>query len=200
MEKDRKFRALAIAAICIAVVGVSVAYAALTASLTITGTATVDTSASWNIHWASGATATATPVGSSSVVANPAVNAAGTELTWAVKFTAPGDSVTISANMVNDGTLNAALADTSADIKANGNAELTKHFTYSMKVNSKTLADQKGKILASKASVPVEIVVTLNSSITTEEWNAINALENKTVTFTANLDFVQAANDAKDTL
>ena len=42
MEKDRKFRALAIAAICIAVVGVSVAYAALTASLTITGTATVE--------------------------------------------------------------------------------------------------------------------------------------------------------------
>ena len=186
MEKDRKFRALAIAAICIAVVGVSVAYAALTASLTITGTATVE-AATWDVHW------DASPSGSANQSTASVSNVAATtdKLTFAVKFTAPGDSVTINAKMVNDGTLKAKLSG-NADL-TNDNADLAQYIDATMTVDGISYTAAQGKVLKTNGDfVDVVITLTLNDAKATAAWDTISALENKTVTYTADFGFVQA--------
>ena len=197
MEKDRKFRALAIAAICVAVVGVSVAYAALATTLTVSGTATVNTTNSWRVRWESTETDDVAPAitsKSNSVTFTTAPTLAAdetTKLTWAATFTAPGDTFTITAFITNDGTLNAKLSN-GTDLAISG--DLAEHFTYSMKINSKDIDEQNGNILAAGKRVPVVITVALND-VDNDTWAEIGEAANKTVTFTATIPFVQATDE-----
>ena len=194
MEKDRKFRALAIAAICIAVVGVSVAYDALATTLTITGTATVDTDASWNIHWDGAPTVTNKT--SSVSVTGPSI--VGNNLTWAATVTAPGDTFTINAKIVNDGTL-AAKLNGGSDIAISG--DLADHFTATMTIDGAAIAAQNGKVLKGKVTaadeVPVVIVVKF-ADVDNTTWETIAGTANKTVQFVASIPFVQAADSETD--
>ncbi len=138
MEKDRKFRALAIAAICVAIVGVSVAYAALSATLNINGTATVDTTGAWDIQIKTPA-CTATGLAK----CDPAAALTGTTtLTWGAKFVAPGDTVTVTANIVNEGTIDALLETIKnvASVKEGGDPDILKFLTYTVKIGSTTIA------------------------------------------------------------
>ena len=189
MEKDRKFRALAIAAICVAVVGVSVAYAALGAALNVTGTATVSTKDSWNVV-ATNATCTATGqayfVTGEEHVTSKVFNVDGTSLTWDATFTAPKDAVTCTFTWTNGGSIDAAVTKLVADKSGTQAA----NFTYDIKIGNnaittETIAD---KYLKAKTSKDVTIVVTfdkegkLETLPTTEE----------TATFTAAFEFAQA--------
>ena len=197
MENDRKFRALAIAAICIAVVGVSVAYAALATTLTITGTATVDTDASWNVHWDSAPSVTDKT--NSVSVTGPSI--VGNNLTWAATVTAPGDTFTINAKIVNDGTL-AAKLNGGSDIAITG--ELADYFKTETKmtINGAAIASQNGKVLKGKGTgaadfVDVKIVV----KFTTFGFEVLvhdDASTDKTVKFVASIPFVQAADSETD--
>lgn len=138
MEKDRKFRALAIAAICVAIVGVSVAYAALSAILNISGTATVSTDGAWNIVIN---TPACTKTGLASC--DPAIpSISGTTLTWGAKFVAPGDTVTVTANIVNEGTIDAVLETIKnvATVKEGGDQDILKFITYTVQIGSTTIA------------------------------------------------------------
>lgn len=103
--ENKSFKVLAIVALCVAVAGLSVAYAALSETLNITGSAKTGASSdSWNIHFANGNCTTA-----GSAVAGT-FSASGTTATLGEStFNAPGDTVTCTFDVVNDGSLNAAI-------------------------------------------------------------------------------------------
>lgn len=109
MEKDnnRAFKTLAIVAICIAVVGLSIGYAALSQTLNITTEATVGSQASnWNIKFVNPGEGQAT--GTSDV---GTITLTSTDVTVSgVILKAPGDAVTYTFDVVNDGTIDAKVS------------------------------------------------------------------------------------------
>ena len=188
MEKDRKFRALAIAAICVAVVGVSVAYAALTASLTITGTATVSTADAWKVQW----TNVGEPTKSSAVTipegGAPAIESGNQNITWSATFGAPKTSYSFKATFTNSGSIPAKL-EAGTYVSATGDASA--NFTYTVTDSDGDIADKAGYILESGKSVELTITVNFDAEGTLTE-EQLTALNTKTATFTLNLPWTQA--------
>ena len=115
MENNKGFKILAIVALCVAVAGLSVAYAALSETLNISGTAKVGaTSANWNVHFANGS---CTKTGGATA---GSITATGTQVTLGEStFTAPGDSVVCTFDVVNDGTINAKVGTVTIPDAAN---------------------------------------------------------------------------------
>ena len=190
MEKDRKFRALAIAAICVAVVGVSVAYAAFSTTLAITGTATVDTTSSWNVRWEDKETNDVAPViqKDSSITVTEGPTVSGTNISWAAKFTAPNTTLTLTAYIKNDGNLNAML-QSGTYLTTDGSAK--EKFDYTVTINGADASSKATAILASKQRVPVVVTVKLKDMDNEEFLNG--DLDGKTATFMLSLPFIQAA-------
>ena len=187
MEKDRKFRALAIAAICVAIVGVSVAYAALTASLTITGTATVSTNGgnAWKMQWTNVSDMTK----SSAVTANKATIASGNQnITWEATFGAPKTSLSFTSTFTNSGTIPAKL-EAGPYVTATGDAST--NFTYTVTDKDGDIADKAGYILESGKSVTLTVTVEFdkNGALTGAD---LSTLDTKTATFMLNLPWTQA--------
>lgn len=111
MERQRGIKALSVVALLIAVVGLSVAFAAMSRTLTINGTATVDP-ATWDVHFEN--LVKGAVLGGAEVTAEPTIGEAnGVASThigdYAVKLTKPGDSVTYTFDVVNEGDINATL-------------------------------------------------------------------------------------------
>lgn len=185
MEKDRKFRALAIAAICVAIVGVSVAYAALTASLKITGTATVSTADAWKIQWTNVSEMTK----SSAVTANKATIESGNQnITWSATFGAPKTSLSFTATFTNSGTIPAKL-EAGTYVAATGDAST--NFTYTVTDADGNIADKAGYILESGKSITLTVTVEFDKDGSLTE-SGLSALDTKTATFTLNLPWTQA--------
>ena len=184
MEKDRKFRALAIAAICVAVVGVSVAYASLTASLTITGTATVETADAWKVQWSNVGTMSK----STAVEAETAVISSGNQqITWSATFGAPKTYLEFDATFTNSGTIPAKL-ESGTYVSASGDA--ASHFTYSVTTaDGDNISDKAGYILGSGKSVTLTIRVEFDKEGALTD---LSTVDSKTATFTLNLPWVQA--------
>ena len=131
MENNKGFKILAIVALCVAVAGLSVAYAALSETLNISGTAKVGaTSANWNVHFANGS---CTKTGGATA---GSITATGTQVTLGEStFTAPGDSVVCTFDVVNDGTINAKVGTVTIPDAAN----LTYTGSGAAKTNDETL-------------------------------------------------------------
>lgn len=198
MEKsDKKFRALAIAAICIAIVGVSVAYAALSTILNINGTATVSTSTSWKIQFDNISTITTT--GNASTTREPALNTNDSNiLEWAAKFSAPGDSVSFSFQVKNSGSIDAVLDEvTKAIADANASIPVASYFTYDVTVGGQTITDGltpaiTKRILKSTNYTTVSVKVTFDAEGKIKTSEALEALDTGSVNFTLKLGFSQA--------
>ena len=189
MEKDRKFRALAIAAICVAIVGVSVAYAALTATLSITGTATVSTENAWKVEWSAVSEITkSSAVTLKENVTKPTITAGNQGITWEATFGAPKATLSFTATFKNSGTIPAKLQE-GTYVAATGDASA--NFTYEVKVGSDDISTKTGYILTSGKEVIVTVTVTFDAagSLTDTQLAALN---DKTATFTLNLPFTQA--------
>lgn len=190
MEKDRKFRALAIAAICVAIVGVSVAYAALTASLTISGTATVSTENAWKIQW----TAVGEPTKSAAVsfgdadAGKPKIGSGNQNITWTATFGAPKTNLTFTATFTNSGTIPAKL-EPGTYVNATGDA--SSNFDYSVKIGADDISTKSGNILQPGKSVTVTVTVDFDKTgtLTDEQLEELNT---KAATFTLNLPWTQA--------
>ena len=189
MGKDRKFRTLAIAAICVAIVGVSVAYAALSAALNVTGTATVDTAGSWNV--------TPTPVKCTATngayfitekehVTTKDFTAVGGTVNWDATFTAPKQSVTCTFSWTNGGSIDAAVKKLVATV--NGTQAANFDYTVTMGNTKLTPTTPNNKVLKAGSTKKVTMTVIfdkdgkLETLPTTEE----------TATFTAAFEFAQA--------
>ena len=173
MDKSREVKIIAVVALLVAVVGLSVAYAALNTTLKITGTATVN-SASWDVHFIKG---TGTPVGSATFV-EPEISTDSTALNnYSVKLTKPGDSVTYTFKITNQGSINAKLGTvnigdvtcTSADTTETGTAEANTtcaNLTYSVTYeNGDEIA--VGDVLNAGDTVDAKITITFNSDAET---------------------------------
>ena len=109
--KNERTQTIALAVLFVAVVTLTIAYAAMSQQLNITASATVaNKSAAWNVHFT---TATCTPSGKAQVTTAPTTSA--TDISGlAVKLRAPGDSVTCTFNVQNEGTLNAKISSYTA--------------------------------------------------------------------------------------
>ena len=190
MGNDRKFRALAIAAICVAVVGVSVAYAALQASLTIEGTATVNTENSWSVtpsNLACTATGQAGFTGTEDKTKTFAVST--NAITWDATFKAPGDKVTCELTWTNGGSIDAAVTNLVKSITGDAATALT----YDVVMGSTDVTDvvPTNKYLAAGTNKKATITVTFdeNRSLTAEQLADLNG---KTATMTVAFGFEQA--------
>ena len=197
MERDRKFRALAIAAICVAVVGVSVAYAALQATLSIEGTTSVGTlTDAWNVHWeninVTHKDSSISWSGSGNYATGPFIEG-DTVILWYAKFTAPNTSLTFTSDIVNEGSLNAKLlsgtyvstqVETGSESSGIGDA-----FEYDVKVGSTDISDKQGSILLSGTTKTVTVTVKLKDL----DNDTFNALNGKMIHFRLSLPFEQAA-------
>ncbi|HIU39698.1 MAG TPA: leucine-rich repeat domain-containing protein [Candidatus Aphodocola excrementigallinarum] len=107
MEKQRKIKVLAIAALIITILGLTVAFAALSQTLTINGAATLD-AAKWGIKFenlSDGKTSGDAIINDTAVIADDLVTINNID----VSLSTPGDSVTYTVDLVNEGTINAEI-------------------------------------------------------------------------------------------
>ena len=108
MEKERRTKALVIVVLLIVIAGLTVAFAALSATLNINGTAYLD-AAKWGIKFENlsepvkGGTATTT--GTAKI--EESKSAEITDIN--VSLSTPGDKVTYTVDLVNEGTINAKI-------------------------------------------------------------------------------------------
>lgn len=104
--------------ILVLILGISVGYAALSATLKINGTSTIK-SAKWSVHFGTEANDIEVTEGSvtGANVTTPAQIKAGTnntEIEFSVNLAEPGDFYEFTANVVNDGTLDAIIGGENA--------------------------------------------------------------------------------------
>lgn len=209
MEKDRKFRALAIAAICVAIVGVSVAYAALSASLTISGTGTVSTENAWKISWTKLSTTEEAKATSSSAVTITQLekDASDQKITWAATFAAPAAQMVFEATLTNGGTIPAKLVGLNKETitisknAATTGAEATADaFTYKVEAKGSTEGDTAWKdiktfdgwVLPSSKMINVRVTVIFDEKQTITDLTTYNGTA---ATFALSIPFIQATDE-----
>lgn len=98
-----------IAGLVVACVGISIGYAAFSSVLTIKSTAQVE-GMSWKIEFQNLSAATLT--GNAQKISDPVISEDKTELSsYNINFLDPGDSVTYTFQIANNGTIDAKLSD-----------------------------------------------------------------------------------------
>ena len=108
MEKERRTKALVAVVLLIVVAGLTVAFAALSSSLNIKGTAYLD-AAKWGIKFENlsepDKIGTATTTGTAKIEETKSAEITGIN----VGLSTPGDKVTYTVDLVNEGTINAKI-------------------------------------------------------------------------------------------
>ena len=192
MEQNRGTKIIAIVALCFAVAGISLAYAAMNTTLTIKGSATMDT-AKWSIKFKNLLTDTD---GAASFTTNPQITGDITIGDYAVTLTKPGDTVTLTFDVANDGTLDANLdqytlgaltCESAATPAVEADATtVCGNLSYTLTYTNATTAEQTGtvinagtavakdqKLLAGK-SVNLTLTLTYKSDATTLPSDDVN--------------------------
>ena len=107
MKDNRKvLYGLVALALVLSVVGISIGFASMSQDLTISGTTEV-VPASWKIKFAN--LSSPTLAGDAEVTTAPTIQGDTHIGNYAIKLTMPGDSVTYTFDVVNDGTIDAKL-------------------------------------------------------------------------------------------
>ena len=138
MQRERQIKNLSIIALIVSVIGLGIAFAAVSTTLNIKGTAPLDSS-KWDIHFENLSDAKLT--GKANVTQVPELTA--TKIgEYKVVLTGPGDSVTYTFDITNEGTLDARIGTyakaipifTGTDINtANSDEEIYKNsFIYKL--------------------------------------------------------------------
>lgn len=109
MKDNKKTLYILVAfALILSIVGISIGFAAMSQNLTISGTAEV-VPATWKIKFAN--LSSPTVAGDAEVTTPPTIQGDTHIGNFAVKLTAPGDSVTYTFDVVNEGTIDAKVTD-----------------------------------------------------------------------------------------
>lgn len=122
MKTDRKIKYIVVMALIVAVLGISVAFAAMNQTLNINGVANFNP-ATWNVKFAD----LSSPLINGNATVTVAPTLTETRIgDFVVNFSKPGDFVTYTFSVKNDGTMNASLSTfTMADPSCVGSSEVT---------------------------------------------------------------------------
>ena len=147
-RNTREMRIITVAALCVAVICLSVAYAALSQTLKVSGNAKMN-GADWNVHFAN------VKVAATGVATYTMPTVSSTQLKdFGVVLSKPGDSVTFSFDIVNDGNLDAVLSSLSKSnpecnsLTSERDSEIVcNNITYTLKYQDDSAVEEGDQLL-----------------------------------------------------
>ena len=188
MEKERRTKALAVVVLLIVVAGLTVAFAALSATLNINGTAYLD-AAKWGIKFENLSSPTkigsATTTGTAKIEEAKSASITGIN----VSLSTPGDKVTYTVDLVNEGTINAKIDNIEKTVLT---SEQQRYLTF--KVTDKNGNEvSEGDVLSAGETRNLTITIEFIKDLTKEDLPTSTS----TISLSYKLNFVQT--DEKDT-
>ena len=176
-------------ALVLSVVGISIGFAAMSTDLTINGSAEVFP-ASWDIKFKDLSSPTIT--GDAVVTTAPTITSDTHIGNYAVKLTKPGDSVTYTFKVANDGTIDAKLTDfikatptfTGTGATASADATIVQNnFEYTVTYSDDTAITKNTDELDAESYKTVKLVVGYKADATELPTNTVT-ISGLDVTFT----------------
>ncbi len=176
-------------ALVLSVAGISIGFAAMSTDLTINGSAEV-VPASWDIKFKDLSSPTIT--GDAEVTTAPTITSDTHIGNYAVKLTKPGDSVTYTFKVANDGTIDAKLTDfikatpTFTGTGATASADATiiqNNFVYTVTYSDDTAITKDTDELDAESYKTVKLVVGYKADATELPTNTVT-ISGLDVTFT----------------
>lgn len=176
-------------ALVLSVVGISIGFAAMSTDLTINGSAEVVPS-SWDIKFKDLSSPTIT--GDAEVTTAPTITSDTHIGNYAVKLTKPGDSVTYTFKVANDGTIDAKLTDfikatptfTGTGATASADATIVQNnFEYTVTYSDDTAITKNTDELDAESYKTVKLVVGYKADATELPTNTVT-ISGLDVTFT----------------
>ena len=153
MEKQRRIKMLSLSAVIVAVLGLTVAFAALSTTLNIKGSAYLD-AAKWGIKFQN--LSEPSIVGEASDAKTAKIEKDVSINDIKVTLSKPGDSVTYTVDLVNDGDINAKIENIE---KTNLTEEQQKYITFTVKYKENDTELKIGDILSKKEVKPLVIKI-----------------------------------------
>ena len=182
MEKERRTKALVVVVLLIVVAGLTVAFAALSTTLNINGTAYLD-AAKWGIKFENLSdpvkVGTATVTGTAKIEESKSAEITGIN----VSLSTPGDKVTYTVDLVNEGTINAKIDKIE---KTELTSEQQKYLTF--KITDKDGKEvSEGDILSASETRNLTITIEFIKDLTKEDLPTSTS----TISLSYKLNFVQ---------
>ena len=182
MEKERRTKALVVVVLLIVIAGLTIAFAALSATLNINGTAYLD-AAKWGIKFEnlseSVKVGTATTTGTAKIEETKAAEITGMN----VSLSTPGDKVTYTVDLVNEGTINAKIDNIEKTVLT---SEQQKYLTF--KITDKSGNEvSEGDILSAGETKKLIITIEFIKDLTKEDLPTSTS----TISLSYKLNFVQ---------
>ena len=182
MEKERRTKALVIVVLLIVIAGLTVAFAALSTTLNINGTAYLD-AAKWGIKFENLSepvkVGTASTSGTAKIEETKSAEINGIN----VNLSIPGDKVTYTVDLVNEGTINAKIDNIEKTILTE---EQQRYLTF--KVTDKDYNEvSEGDILSSGETKKLIITIEFIKDLTKEDLPTSTS----TISLSYKLNFVQ---------
>ena len=182
MEKERRTKALVIVVLLIVIAGLTIAFAALSATLNIKGTAYLD-AAKWGIKFKNLSEpvkfGTATTTGTAKVEETKSAEITGIN----VGLSTPGDKVTYTVDLVNEGTINAKIDNIEKTVLT---SEQQKYLTF--KITDKDGKEvSEGDILSAGETRNLTITIEFIKDLAKEDLPK----QTSTISLSYKLNFVQ---------
>ena len=182
MEKERRTKALVIVVLLIVIAGLTVAFATLSTTLNINGTAYLD-AAKWGIKFEN--LSSPTKIGSATTTGTAKIEETkAAEITdMNVNLSTPGDKVTYTVDLVNEGTINAKIDNIEKTVLT---SEQQRYLTF--KVTDKNGKEvSKGDILSAGETKNLTITIEFIKDLTKEDLPK----QTSTISLSYKLNFVQ---------
>ena len=190
MEKERRTKALVVVVLLIVVAGLTVAFAALSTTLNINGTAYLD-AAKWGIKFQNlsepVSIGTATTTETAKIEESKSAEITGIN----VSLSTPGDKVTYTVDLVNEGTINAKIDKIE---KTELTSEQQKYLTF--KVTDKDGKEvSEGDVLSAGETRSLTITIEFIKDLAKEDLPTSTS----TISLSYKLNFVQTDDKAETT-
>ena len=182
MEKERRTKALVVVVLLIVVAGLTVAFAALSATLNIKGTAYLD-AAKWGIKFENlsepESIGTATTTGTAKIEETKSAEINDIN----VSLSTPGDKITYTVDLVNEGTINAKIDKIEKTVLTE---EQQKYLTFKVAYTN-GLEVSEGDILSKGETKNITITIEFIKNLTKEDLPTSTS----TISLSYKLNFVQ---------
>ena len=189
MEKQRRIKILSLSAVIVAVLGLTVAFAALSTTLNIKGSAYLD-AAKWGIKFQN--LSEPSIVGEASDAKTAKIEKDVSINDIKVTLSKPGDSVTYTVDLINDGDINAKIENIE---KTNLTEEQQKYITFTVKYKEDDTELKIGDILSKGQVKPLVIKIEYRKDLESSDLPK-SAQE---INLSYKLDFVQTDDKAETT-